>query len=73
MLQNTRLQGNGCRSPRSDDNMNDSFEKILYMRKTVIMKCSTLFVCLFVCLFFCFTHDHENFEMCGVLNSSNGL
>ena len=32
MLQNTRLQGNGCRSPRSDDNMNDSFVKILYMR-----------------------------------------
>ena len=66
MLQNTRLQGNVCRSPRSDDNMNDSFVKILYMRKTVIMKCSTL-------LIFCFTHDHENFEMYGVLNSSNGL
>ena len=67
MLQNTRLQGNGCRSPRSDaSNMNDSFVKILYMRKTVIMKCSTL-------LIFYFTHDHENIEMCGVLNSSNGL
>ena len=31
LLQNTRLQGNGCRSPRSDDNMNDSSVKILYI------------------------------------------
>ena len=38
MLQNTRLQRNGRRSSRSDDNMNDSFVKILYMRKTAIMK-----------------------------------
>ena len=31
LLQNTRLQGNGCRSPKSDDNMNDSSVKILYI------------------------------------------
>ena len=38
MLQNTRLQRNERRSPRRDDDMNDSCVKILYMRKTAIMK-----------------------------------
>ena len=36
LLQNTRLQRNGRQSPRSDDNMNDSCAKILYMRKTAM-------------------------------------
>ena len=34
MLQNIRLQRNGLRSPRSDNNMNDSYVKIRYYIQT---------------------------------------
>ena len=63
MIQNIRLQRNGRRSPRSDNNMNDS--------------CVKMYLCLegreLADFFSCFTHDHENLEMCGVLNANYGL
>ena len=67
MLQNIRLQRNRRRSPRNDNNMNDSCVKIyLYLegREREIS---------FILADFLFHPDHENFEMCGVLNANYGL
>ena len=67
MLQNIRLQRNGRRSPRSENIMNDSCVKIYLYLEGHEREIS------FILANFCFTHDHENFEMCHVLNANYGL
>ena len=64
MIQNIRLQRNGRRSPRSDNNMNDSCVKIYLCLEGCEREIS------FILADFLF---HENFEMCGVLNANYGL
>ena len=68
MLQNIQLQRNGRRSPRSDNNMNDSCVKIYLYFKGREREISFI-----LADFLCFTNDHGNFEMCGVLNANYGL
>ena len=52
---------------RSDNNMNESCVKIYSTegRERAVIS--------FILVIFCFTHYHEHFEICGVLNANYGL